>query len=399
VLAVVGDLLGTRIGKARLSLLGMRPRRTAMTFTAITGSLIAGLSFTTLIATNVRWRRGLFELGHIEQSLWNTREDLNKTQQTLEATQEFLVASHEALVKAAGQRSSAEVEIQQLKEQSDGLHGQVQDLQQTINYLDSQRQHLLNQQGRLTEEVRLRDQELAQLQRETDSQIAALDSLRRRVTALRRGDVAIASDEPLVMAKVKLPHSDEPLVAIESLLNRANQVAHERLLPGQRPTRRLIRILTSEVERIAEDLQNGDAHLVIIRSANNVLQGETTLLVFADVRPNLQVLEEGQVLASTVVVADERSMEDVNQRLNLLLGRARSRASQLGAVNTQVVFDNGAIADLIQRLVERTDSYAILDIFSLEDSETGDPLHLGVRWRKPSLNGDSPGEPPEDDQG
>ena len=383
----MGDRLGTRIGKARLSFLRMRPRRTAVVFTAITGSLISALSFAVLITINDRWRRGLFELGRIEESLWTTRENLD-------SIQDALATSREALVDAERSRNQAEAEVQGLAERTDRLQAQTRELQHTINMLDGQRQQLLNEQDRLAKAVDRRDQELGALQEKINTQVNALDTLRRSITALRRGDVAIASNEPLAMAQVALPRPSEAQVAINSLLNQANRAAYERLLPGQQPTRQLIYIPTSEVERIARDLQTGHAWIVTIRSANNVLLGENSLLAFADVRPSRQVLEAGQILASTVVEEDERSPEAVNQRLSLLLATARNQASRLGALNTQVVLDDEALTTLVRTLVSRTDPQATLEAFSLQDGDTGDPLHLGIRWQSPP-----PGEAPDPGHG
>lgn len=383
----MGDRLGTRIGKARLSFLRMRPRRTAVVFTAITGSLISALSFAVLITINDRWRRGLFELGRIEENLWTTRENLG-------SIQDALATSRAALVDAERSRNQAEAEVQGLAERTDRLQAQTRELQHTVNMLDGQRQQLLNEQDRLAKAVDRRDQELGALQEKINTQVNALDTLRRSITALRRGDVAIASNEPLAMAKVTLPRPSEAQVAINSLLNRANQAAYERLLPGQQPTRQLIYIPTSEVERIARDLQTGHAWIVTIRSANNVLLGENSLLAFADVRPSRQVLEAGQILASTVVEEDERSPEAVNQRLSLLLATARNQASRLGALNTQIVLDDEALTTLVRTLVSRTDPQATLEAFSLQDGDTGDPLHLGIRWQSPA-----PGEAPDPGHG
>ena len=388
-LAVLGDRLGTLIGKARLSFLRMRPRRTAVVFTAITGSLISALSFGLLITVNARWRRGLFELGRIERSLRTTREDLSKTQETLDFTQDALATSHEALVEAERSRNYAEAEVQGLTDRTNVLQGQTRALQQNITVLDNQRQQLLIEQELLTEAVRRRDQELDALQEQINSQVNALDGLRRSITALRRGDVAIASNEPITMAKVELPHPSEAQVAIDSLLIRANQAAYERLLPEQRPGQQMIRIPTSEVEKIARDLRNGGAWIITIRSANNVVAGETSLLVFADVRPSRQILQVGQILASTVVEDHERSLETINQRLSLLLATARNQANRLGSLNPETTIDNEALILLVQDLVSRTDPQATLEAFSLEDSETGDPLHLGIRWLSPPL-GDAP---------
>lgn len=41
VIATLGDRIGTKVGKARLSLFNLRPRKTATLVTVITGSLIS----------------------------------------------------------------------------------------------------------------------------------------------------------------------------------------------------------------------------------------------------------------------------------------------------------------------------------------------------------------------
>src|SRR5688572_5642628 len=48
-IAYVGDLLGRRMGKKRLSLFGLRPRHTAVIFTVITGVLIASVMLVVLM--------------------------------------------------------------------------------------------------------------------------------------------------------------------------------------------------------------------------------------------------------------------------------------------------------------------------------------------------------------
>ncbi|MCY4056078.1 MAG: DUF3084 domain-containing protein [Cyanobacteria bacterium MAG CAR4_bin_6] len=380
VLAVMGDRLGSRIGKARLSLLMMRPRRTAMVITAVTGSLIAALSFALLLAINDRWRRGLFELIRIEQSLQISRDDLDRTRMTLESVQDNLVTSHEALVDAKRSHSQAEAQVQELREHAGVLRAQTQKLEQAIHVLDGQSQQLRNEKAVLKEEVRRRDQELDGLQEQINSQVDTLRNLRRSITALRRGDLAVARGEILAMAKVMLPPFSDGDDAVTSLLNQANRLAYERLLPGQTPSRQILYVPTSEVEKIITNLRTGEAWIVIIRSANNVLMGERSLVAFVDIRLNRRILAAGQVLASTVVEEDERTLETVSQRLNLLLASARNQANRLGSLNREVVLDNEALTALALDLAGRTTPRVTLEVFSTEDGETGDPLHLGIRW-------------------
>src|SRR3954470_23750643 len=55
-IAYVGDLLGRRLGKKRLSVFGLRPKHTAILLTVITGVLIAAVTFGTALVS-VSWFR------------------------------------------------------------------------------------------------------------------------------------------------------------------------------------------------------------------------------------------------------------------------------------------------------------------------------------------------------
>ena len=55
VLSNLGDRLGSRIGKARLSLFRMRPKKTAVLITVLTGSLISALTLGLMVAVSEQW--------------------------------------------------------------------------------------------------------------------------------------------------------------------------------------------------------------------------------------------------------------------------------------------------------------------------------------------------------
>lgn len=78
-IATVGDRIGTRVGKARLSLFKLRPRRTATLVTILTGTIISASTFGILFAASEQLRTGVFELEKIERRLRKSRDELKKT--------------------------------------------------------------------------------------------------------------------------------------------------------------------------------------------------------------------------------------------------------------------------------------------------------------------------------
>ena len=75
-ISTFGDLVGTKIGKARFSILKLRPRRTATLITIITGSLISASSLSLMILVNRQLRVGLFRLGDLQKKLQESRQVL-----------------------------------------------------------------------------------------------------------------------------------------------------------------------------------------------------------------------------------------------------------------------------------------------------------------------------------
>ena len=82
-----GDLLGTKIGKARFSIFKLRPRKTATLITIITGSLISASSISLILLVNSQLRVGLFRLGDLQKKLQESRKlllSLKSERETLE---------------------------------------------------------------------------------------------------------------------------------------------------------------------------------------------------------------------------------------------------------------------------------------------------------------------------
>ncbi len=82
-----GDLIGTKIGKARFSIFKLRPRRSATLITIITGSLISASSLSLMLLVNSQLRVGLFRLGDLQKKLQESRKllfSLKSERQTLE---------------------------------------------------------------------------------------------------------------------------------------------------------------------------------------------------------------------------------------------------------------------------------------------------------------------------
>ena len=83
-ISTLGDLLGSKIGKARFSILKLRPKKTAVLITILTGSLISASSLSLMILVNRQLRVGLFRLGDLQKKLQDSRQVLIPLQEERE---------------------------------------------------------------------------------------------------------------------------------------------------------------------------------------------------------------------------------------------------------------------------------------------------------------------------
>jgi len=76
-IAPFGDLLGTKIGKARFSILKLRPKKTATIVTVITGSFISAMSIGLLLLVSEEFRQRLFvDIPFLQKTLDDSKKAL-----------------------------------------------------------------------------------------------------------------------------------------------------------------------------------------------------------------------------------------------------------------------------------------------------------------------------------
>lgn len=409
VLSTLGDRLGSMVGKARLSLFNLRPRKTAVVITALTGSLISALSLGLMLLVSERLRVGLFQLDQIQDKVREGRVALARSQQDLQTNRLELAKNRVELLRSRQERNRAEQGRQQalqsrslaiaskrvVADQLAAAQQRVGSLRQELQPLQKQRQQLERERDRLSRDVKGRDAEirrteaeLARVRRSIAAGQQELKGLETKVIALRRGDVVIASGQPLATAKVKLRRGEEAKAVIDTLMQRANQTAFGLLLPGQKPDRQILLVPRIDVEKLEQYLQRSGTWVVSIRSAANVLRGENRVLAFPDLRPNRQVVRQGESLARTVLEADVRSPEEIRSRMNLLLAASFARAQRQGTLVDGLQFDVTAFNSLGRALSARPQGLqATLEAVAVVAADTPDPIVVELRWVGPNGGG------------
>ena len=310
VIATVGDRIGTRVGKARLSLFNLRPKKTAVLVTIFTGAFISASTLGILFAADEGLRQGVFELEDIQKDLRNNREQLQiaeteKSQVETELStarieknkaQQALQVINQSLQAANAKQKATETQLQRTQKQLgevvnqykqaltelQSVYDQRETLQRAIEELKAERERLYAQAKTAIEEAKTaidqRDRKIAQLdglikqrnqeiasreqviatresslkelekqQNYLEQEVARLEQYYRSYRDLRLGKLALVRNQVLAANLVRVNQASEARQAVIELLQAANQNANIQLTePGENPTNKELLRVTQE---------------------------------------------------------------------------------------------------------------------------------------------------------
>jgi uncharacterized protein (DUF3084 family) len=282
VIASVGDRIGTKVGKARLSLFNLRPKNTAVLITLLTGSLISGSTLAILFAASDQLRTGVFRLESIQRNLKNARQEIEQTKgekllieaqkvqveneksqvedelaqakseqaaaqkrldDTNKALQMALAKLSEAVAKQAGtqaqlnrtqaqlsqtqgQLSQTQEQLKVVSQQTENLRGEIGKLQSERKELIAQRQQVQQQITELKAQLDQRDEKIAARDRtisSQDQQIAVRDTaISERDTRIRTQDQRIYQREREIGIRAQKMQVQDQVIARQE--NRLKQL-------------------------------------------------------------------------------------------------------------------------------------------------------------------------------
>jgi uncharacterized protein (DUF3084 family) len=384
VIATLGDRIGMKVGKARLSLFNLRPKQTATVVSIATGSVISASTLALLFGISSQLRTGVFELGEIQQDLAQAESDLANARATQAEVKEDLDSSieereramarlqdiNQSLDRAVEQQEQTQAQLQQTRDQLTKVSDQAQVLRQATENLRTERNRLLEQQAEINEQIAERDAAILALDQEIadrDQAIAQREALlvdleqeqaflEQQVAQLEEqyqglflGNIALRRNEEIVSGILRAETPDQALQILDQFLAEANFRVLQRIAPGTELDQRVIRISNRELQRLLNRISTGQEFVIRILSGANYVTGESCVIegddpciqIFVDASPNQLVYSPGERLATITLDSLPFNDRELVERLNLLVVTTQFRAQQDGvAVDDVVVADN-----------------------------------------------------------
>ncbi|MBW4593492.1 MAG: DUF3084 domain-containing protein [Brasilonema angustatum HA4187-MV1] len=297
VIATVGDRIGTRVGKARLSLFNLRPKKTAVLVTILTGTLVSASTLGILFAADDGLRTGVFKLESIQKDLKRKREQLNTTAKQLEDTKGEL---EQARKEQKAQQERLQQTNQSLRDANAKQQATQTQLNRTISQQTQTQAQLQGTQNQLSQAVASYKQAIAELQSVDNEKKKLLVEIEKRKVERQR--LYEEARKAISQAKTAIDKRDRELANRQQAVQQRDQKIAE--------LDQLIKKRNTAIAAREQVIAQRESRLKELETQQDYLEQEVARLEkyyqsYRDLRLGKLALVRGQVLATGVVRVEQ----------------------------------------------------------------------------------------------
>ncbi len=329
-IAYIGDKIGMRIGRKKLTLFGLRPKHTSILVTIITGILIAASSIAALSIASQDVRTALFRMKEIQQQLADSRQQLESSVRRVRQMEDTLAQMVAERDRTAKELEEVQVEMARVSQEYDRA---VEDLERARADVAVERERV----GEL--EIRRADLEES-IGYLLDEYAYLFDEYVRFTNQMRFGNVAFRADEIIHAAVFEAGGSLQTASdQLFEFLETADMLALRRGAQTDDDQDSALKISQQVFDFAVQSLHHHEGFYVLRAvSTNNTLVGEP-VVTYLEIIPNDIVFYEGEIVAEIVV--DLERTPDVDKQILHLLGQANEIAVSAGMIT-----DEGAAVEV-----------------------------------------------------
>ena len=395
IIAYIGDKLGTKVGKKKLTIFGLRPKHTSIVVTIITGILItiSTIGILTLVSRDVR--TALFgmealktELTTLSQEVSAKNTELETSRSALEAkTAEYAVLTIKVqstvdklatisreLSAVMAQRDQTALQLEETLQGYAVARGDLTAARQAIGDLQNTKEELDQRVHTLTAAK-------TSLQTDVDHLNELTKKLRQGIQTVREGSIVFRAGE--IMTTTVLPgggSQSDTVSALSEVIYRTNQTIIDRLNVEDKNLEVLWIAQADFDKKVAEIGAIQQDVIVRISAGGNTVYGEP-VVGHINVFPNNHIYKEGQSIHMAIVdVGTEKlSAEETVMRF---LNQVNQAAIKQGIMPDPLQGTVGAISgnefyDAVN-MVKRYNGKVTLTATAKNETYTAGPLKIQI---------------------
>ena len=388
IIAVIGDRMGTKIGKKRLSLFGLRPRHTSTIVTIVTGVVITTLTFFILAAASENVRTALFGMEKLNRSMQQTEEKLKSASEDLTAARAEQSRADAALAELKGSVRSMEEEAERLAAGNRALAEQKDALARDNAALDGMNRSLTAENTALDAANETLLASNAQLADDKATLEKRTQELRRGIELIREGDIVYRAGEVIAAGVIKGNRPEnEVRVDINALAQLASRNVSAHL--GKDLPDGEIWVYAPEVDDAVGRIAKASHDMVVrIVAASNLVRGEAVRAAL-DLHPNSIVYRKGEFIIAQSYILKNRGGKQASEEIVMdFLKRVNAAASAHGILpdpirGTVGIIDAQQIYDIVEK-IEPLSGTIVLSAYAHDDTDALGPLRLDIKIERES---------------
>ncbi len=375
IIAYIADKLGSKIGKKRLTIFGLRPHKTSVLLTVLSGMLIAACTIGVLAVASQSARTALFGMDKLQKEMTALTEQRKTAQTQLDDALAALQEKNTAIAKldedikgaqaakeaAESNLTRAQAELTTAREQYAAAKGSLVAAHSVVDNLTAAK-------AKLNEEIKA-------LNKETDN-------LKQGLLTMKEGHVLYRSGEIVFAGVLKGGQSEEEIdKQVKWLVKNANVASLERL--GLNPAADVepVWVMKDEYDRLRTTLRDSKTDLLVrVRAVANIIAGQPVVCAL-NVYPNRQIYKSGVLIYRTVVDMDDNQASS-ETKFMFFLNNVNRLTVQAGVLPDPVTgkvgaMDAGSILET-EKKMQRAGGKVLLSAYADGDITTAGPVRLKV---------------------
>lgn len=392
-IAYIGDKLGTKVGKKKLSIFGLRPKHTSIVVTIITGILIAACTLGILNLVSRDVRTALFGMDELKAKLVSLSQEVTAKNTELETSRKELEektkeysALNEKVQTTINKLSAISHELAAVTAERDKTvsalamaRGDLDKAEQEITALQATKTQLDSRINQLNEAKTSLEKDVAQLNKLTENLKQGLQFVREGAVVFRAGEVLYAD------TLHSGGNQEEIQKAFTGIVYNANQSIIQKLGVENKDLE-VLWVAKADFDQAIDIIKaNPDADIIVrISSASNTVYGE---LVMGQIQlfPNNLIYAKDTVVYSEVVDVG-RETHQTEEAVLAFLQKVNSAAVKKGILPDPIQGTVGSMsgAQLYEAInkASRLGGKVELTATARTDVHTVGPLNIEINVEK-----------------
>ncbi len=375
IIAYLGDKIGTRVGKRRLTLFGLRPKYTSVIITICSGTLIACLTVATMAVLNENVRVALFGLSKLHAEMDRLNEDIAAKNEALAKGEKLLHEKNAEIEQMTGRMTTISDELAQVETQRNNMQAQ-------LSVVEGAYEKAKADIATSADEIKALEETKTELSGNIEKLNEEREILINSISAIREGTVIFRAGQVINTAVVDA-HMDKETAAgvLANILNDINGALCERLNVQDKDAV-VIRVRPEDFEKAVTEIVGAeDKKLIRIMAAGNIILGESAVVTF-DIHDDVILYKEGNLILEKNL--DEyQNFQNLDLKLLRFLKEVNQVSQEKGVLPDPITGDVGELdsremMDTLQRIHDLSGK-CILRAIAKKDVTTAGPVVITVK--------------------